>query len=126
MESMSKEETGAKASKVGEEKSPYVNEVSLTGHCDDAPKAVKTAKGALRAAFSMTIPRGNEKTFVRVVAWDAAAKQCALAPKGGLLHVGGRLRSWRRQEEGATTQLEIVADEVQVLGAPAQQEMASV
>ncbi len=123
---MSKEETGAKAPKAGEEgNSPYVNEVTLVGHCDDAPKAVKTAKGGHRASFGMTIKRGNERTFVRVVAWDALAKQCALAPKGGLLRIGGRLRSWRRQEEGATTQLEIVADEVRLVGSPVQQELAA-
>lgn len=122
---MSKEEPGAKAPKAGEQgDSPYVNEVTLVGHCDDSPKAVKTEKGH-RASFGMTIMRGKERTFVRVVAWDALAKQCALAPKGGLLRIGGRLRSWRRQEEGATTQLEVVADEVRLVGAPVQQELAA-
>lgn len=124
---MSKDETGGQTTEANEgENSPYINEVTLTGHCDEAPKAIKTTKGAMRAAFGLTIPRGKEKTFVRVVAWDGAAKQCALAPKNGLLRIGGRLRSWRKQEEGATTQLEVVANEVQVLTAPAQQEMAGV
>lgn len=124
---MSKEESGAQTPSDGEkDNAPYVNEVTLVGHCDDAPKAVKTAKGGHRASFGMTIMRGNERTFVRVVAWDALAKQCALAQKNGLLHIGGRLRSWKNPKvEGATTQLEVVADEVRLVNAPAQQELAA-
>jgi single-stranded DNA-binding protein len=124
---MSKEETGEQGPEPDEGKdSLYINEVTLTGHCDEAPKAVKTANGTPRAAFGMTIPQGRGNTFVRVVAWDKLAAQCALARKGGLLRIGGQLRSWRLKKEGAPMQLEVVANEVQVLDAARQRELAGV
>ncbi len=122
---MSKEETGAKAPEQQEgEESPYINEVRLAGLCDEAPQAIKTEKG-WRARFGMTIPHGNSRTFVKVVAWDEAAKRCAQAKQGSLLRIGGRLRSWKGEEKGATTRLEVVVNEVDPIDASAEQEMAA-
>lgn len=124
---MPKDEKGAKAPETNGASSPYVNDVTLVGHCIDQPKALPTAKGGKRAGFRVEIPRGREKTWVFVVAWDKLAEECERAPKNALMSVKGRLRSWKDETKGVS-QLEVVAQAVTLLTppAPTQQEMAGV
>ncbi|MBI5631617.1 MAG: single-stranded DNA-binding protein [Elusimicrobia bacterium] len=103
---------------------PYENDVMLTGRCGNAPKVTKTEKGHLRAAFSLTVTRGKERTFVNVVAWDALAESCGRLAKNAPLHVEGRLRSWK-DDEGKKFQLQVVANVVQPLKDPQTKGVAS-
>lgn len=107
-----------------------LNKAFLIGNLTRDPELRYTPSGLAVTSFtvaanrSYTTPSGEKKdttTFMKVVVWGKRAEVCGeYLNKGSLVFVEGRIqnRSWQAQDGTKRTTVEIVANNVQFLGAP--------
>jgi single-strand DNA-binding protein len=107
-----------------------LNRVVLIGNLTDDPELRYTQNGVARTRFAIAINRRwkdregalqEETTFVPIVVWGQQAENCAnYLEKGRLVAVEGRLRidSFETEEGERRKVIEVVAENVQFLGAP--------
>jgi len=106
------------------------NKVFFMGNLTRDPELRYLPNGTAVTTFTVasnrvyTLQSGEKKqeaTFMRVVAWGKRAETCGeYLNKGSAVFVEGRLqtRSWQGQDGQKRSTVEIVADNVQFLGAP--------
>jgi single-strand DNA-binding protein len=106
------------------------NKVFFMGNLTRDPELRYLPNGTAVTTFTVasnrvyTLQSGEKKqeaTFMRVVVWGKRAETCGeYLNKGSLVFVEGRLqsRSWQGQDGQKRSTVEIVADNVQFLGAP--------
>ena len=107
-----------------------LNRVVLIGNLTDDPELRYTQNGVARTRFRVAINRRwknregvlqEETTFVPIVVWGQQAENCAnYLEKGRLVAVEGRLRidTFETEEGERRKVIEVVAENVQFLGAP--------
>ena len=110
-----------------------MNTVNLVGRCTRTPELKATANSAvlnIRLAFTTQRKVGDrwedQPNYADVSVWGRRAEALAnLLDKGDRIGITGRL-SWREWEskDGKRQALTIVADDVQLLGAPRAREDA--
>lgn len=108
-----------------------INAVTLVGRCARAPElkaAGSTSVLRIRLAFTTQRKVGDtwedESNYVDVVTFGRRAEALSsLLDKGDRIGITGRLswREWETQDGGKRQALEVVAADVQLLGAPRQQ-----
>lgn len=103
-----------------------VNQVTLHGNLTADPEAIADGKGArLRVAFSTAYKSGDEwaskSHFATVKVWGGQAKPCMEhLRKGSEVVLAGRLELEQWETDGnKRSELVVVAQQVQFLGAPA-------
>src|SRR3989338_4918374 len=107
-----------------------LNRVFFMGNLTRDPELRYTPSGLAVTTFTIasnrnyTTPSGEKKdtaTFMRVVVWGKRAEVCGeYLNKGSSVFVEGRIqnRTWQAQDGTKRTTTEIVATNVQFLGAP--------
>lgn len=107
-----------------------INKVLLMGNLTRDPELRYTPGGAAVANLGLATNRvykdkngekKEETCFLRVVVWGRQAETCGqYLTKGSSLFVEGRLqsRSWETEDKQKRTSLEVVAQNIQFLGAP--------
>lgn len=114
-----------------------LNKIMIIGNCGRDPEMRMTPSGKAVASFSVAVNRvyspgeGGEKReeteWFNVVAWDRLAEICqSYLTKGRQVYVEGRLqtRKWQDREGKERTTVEIVAQQMQMLGGPRDREPA--
>lgn len=110
-----------------------MNKVTLIGNLADEPKTSVTASGVTKCSFRLAVQRKfanpqtgrREADFLPVVAWRQTAEICAkYLAKGRQCAVAGSIqtRSYAAQDGITRYVTEIIADEVQFLGSPKNQQ----
>lgn len=107
-----------------------LNKIFLIGNLTREPELRYTPSGLAVASFTMAINRnfttqsGEKKetvTFMRVVVWGKRAEVCGeYLNKGSQVFVEGHIqnRSWQAQDGTKRNTTEVIASNVQFLGAP--------
>ncbi|HNX90742.1 MAG TPA: single-stranded DNA-binding protein [Candidatus Omnitrophota bacterium] len=113
-----------------------LNKVFIMGNLTRDPELRYVPSGAAVANFSVAVNRvykdktgekKEETTFVRIVVWGKMAEVCGeYLSKGRAVLVEGRLqsRSWEAQDGQKRNTLEVIADNVQFIGAKEKKEAA--
>ncbi len=110
-----------------------MNKVILIGNLADEPKTSVTTNGVMKCGFRLAVQRRfanpqtgkREADFLPIVAWRQTAEICAkYLAKGRQCAVVGSIqtRSYAAQDGSKKYVTEIVADEVQFLGSPKNQQ----
>lgn len=110
-----------------------MNKVTLIGNLADEPKTSVTASGVTKCSFRLAVQRKfanpqtgrREADFLPVVAWRQTAEICAkYLAKGRQCAVAGSIqtRSYAARDGITRYVTEIIADEVQFLGSPKNQQ----
>lgn len=110
-----------------------MNKVTLIGNLADEPKTSVTANGIMKCSFRLAVQRKfanpqtgkREADFLSIVAWRQTAELCAkYLAKGRQCAVAGSIqaRSYAAQDGSTRYVTEIIADEVQFLGSPKNQQ----
>jgi single-strand DNA-binding protein len=107
-----------------------LNKVFLMGNLTRDPELRYTPSGLAVTNFTVaanrhySTPSGEKKettTFMRIIVWGKRAETCAeFLNKGSLVLVEGHIqsRSWQAQDGTKRNSVEVVAENVQFLGAP--------
>ncbi len=107
-----------------------LNKAFLIGNLTRDPELRYTPSGLAVTTFtvasnrSYNTPSGEKKdeaTFIRVVVWGKRAEVCGeYLNKGSSVFIEGRIqsRNWQAQDGTKRTTVEVVANNVQFLGAP--------
>lgn len=111
-----------------------MNKVILIGNLADEPKTSVTTSGVMKCSFRLAVQRkfanpqtGRRETdFLPIVVWRQTAEICAkYLAKGRQCAVVGSIqtRNYEAQDGGTRYVTEIIADEVQFLGSPKNQQV---
>ncbi len=107
-----------------------VNKVMLMGNLTRDPELRHTSSGQSVCNFSMAMNRyfkdkegekKEETTFMRITVWGAQGENCAkYLSKGRSAFVEGRLdsRTWEDDDGNKRSTVDVVAESVQFLGGP--------
>ncbi len=105
-----------------------LNKVQLIGHLGKDPEVRYTSSGKALATFTLATStnrrdaEGKDQEFTdwhRIVAWGRLAEVCGeYLAKGRLVYIEGRIQSrdWKDQEGAKRTTVEIVANDLIMLG----------
>lgn len=105
-----------------------LNKVQIIGHLGKDPEMRYTPSGKPVTTFTVAVSRSwntvdgerhNETEWFNVVAWGNLAEICKqYLTKGQQVYVEGRLqtRRWEDKEGGKHTSVEVVANEMMMLG----------
>lgn len=101
-----------------------MNKIIIIGNATNAPELRKTGNGTAVTGFTVAVNRRFEKTtdFFKVNAWRGLAEVCAkYIDKGSRVAVIGELqmRSYTAKDGTTRVSVEVSADEVEFLSAPA-------
>lgn len=101
-----------------------MNKIIIIGNATNSPELRKTGNGTAVTGFTVAVNRRFEKTtdFFKVNAWRGLAEVCAkYIEKGSRVAVIGELqtRSYTAKDGTARVSVEVSADEVEFLSAPA-------
>ena len=103
-----------------------MNVVTLIGNLATDVELKELANDKKLATFRLAVDRpGEGADFVGVATWDRQAEVCAqYLKKGAKIAVDGRLRSrsWEDPDGNRRSAVEVVANRIQFLDAPAQEE----
>lgn len=105
-----------------------LNKVQIIGHLGKEPEMRYTPSGKPVTTFTMAVSRSwnttdgerhNETEWFNIVAWGKTAEICKqYLTKGQQVYIEGRLqtRRWEDKEGGKHTSVEVVANEMMMLG----------
>ncbi len=105
-----------------------LNKVQIIGHLGKEPEMRYTPSGKPVTTFTVAVSRSwntvdgerhNETEWFNVVAWGNLAEICKqYLTKGQQVYIEGRLqtRRWEDKEGGKHTSVEVVANEMMMLG----------
>jgi single-strand DNA-binding protein len=106
-----------------------LNKIMIIGNCGRDPELRMTPNGKPVASFSVAVnrtyspsdggERREETEWFNIVAWNRLAEVCQqYVTKGRLVYIEGRLqtRKWQDREGKERTTVEIVANDMQLLG----------
>lgn len=107
-----------------------LNKVFLIGNLTRDPELRYTANGSAVCQFTLAVNRRykgrdgdfkEDTCFIRIKVWGKTGENCAnYLQKGRSVHVEGRIesRSWEAEDGSKRSAMEVVAENVQFLGAP--------
>lgn len=108
-----------------------LNKMQLTGHLGADPEMRYTAQGSAVTTFRVASNRSwrdqesgetrEETEWFRIVTWDRLAEVCAqYLAKGAHVYIEGRLqtRRWVDRDSQERTTVEVVAQDMIILGTP--------